>query len=711
MGQKESFQTHSLHTSAQLPAEGISGTSPKPQRRPYWLLGPPSATSKARAALRSEQPLHHPAASVWRCTTDTMQPHAILLLFFFPGTWAEPEGSHMLKLLHFATFQNSTSVLVGGLGLLGDVEMGSLDSRTGNIHYYRPWLRPSLPKGDWDVIESCIKSYVRDFSRLVQMYTTVPYPFVFQSSMGCELHPNRTIRTFFDIAYEGQNFLRFCPDTGTWDQMQHNQLSATAEHLMANASTLNEVIQVLLNNICVDILRIFIQAGKADLERQAGPAQLLLVCRVTSFYPRPIAVTWLRDGREVPPSPALSTGTVLPNADLTYQLRSTLLVSPRDGHSYACRVQHCSLGDRSLLVSWEDSKRGLSAGLGAVLLLAAAAVAAVLVRRYRKRQRVDEERSIPLAEHRSAARDGTAAEQYGGCGRGPPALCPPPEELQFFQLFYTLVLDNVSSAELAGMALLADVPIMVLDPHTWNLNICRPWVQEVTAESELKKILSFSMVGIRNTIRFMHEIATKAGLDYPLVFQIHTGCKLYANGTRWSFVNIGEGGRDLVTYDLSRERWVPQRSTPLAKLMSNTLTDLRAVSGFLEHVFSTSFPNYILMLHKEGRTDLERRVPPIAVVFARTAGPAQLLLVCRVTSFYPRPIAVTWLRDGREVPPSPALSTGTVLPNADLTYQLRSTLLVSPRDGHSYACRVQHCSLGDRSLLVPWGRGWGWDMG
>nr|BAF63013.1 T-cell surface glycoprotein CD1A1 antigen [Gallus gallus] len=360
-----------------------------------------------------------------------MQPHAILLLFFFPGTTAEPEGSHMLKLLHFATFQNSTSVLVGGLGLLGDVKMGSLDSRTGNIRYYRPWLRPSLPKGDWDVIESSIKSYVRDFSRLVQMYTTVPYPFVFQSSIGCELQSNGTIRTFFDIAYEGQNFLRFNLDAGTWDQMQHNQLSAKAEHLMANASTLNEVIQVLLNDTCVDILRLFIQAGKADLERQvppmavvfartAGQAQLLLVCRVTSFYPRPIAVTWLRDGREVPPSPALSTGTVLPNADLTYQLRSTLLVSPQDGHGYACRVQHCSLGDRSLLVPWEDSKWGLSAGLGALLLLAAAAVAVVLVRRYRKRQRVDEVRSIPLAEHRGTARDGTAAGQYGGCDRETP---------------------------------------------------------------------------------------------------------------------------------------------------------------------------------------------------------------------------------------------------------------------------------------------------
>ncbi|XP_021239232.1 T-cell surface glycoprotein CD1b-3-like isoform X2 [Numida meleagris] len=280
----------------------------------------------------------------------------------------------------------------------------------------------------------------------------------------------------------------------------------------------------------------------------------------------------------------------------------------------------------------------------------------------------------------------------------PETSCHLPAESQFFQLFCTLLLDNVSSTEMAGMALMGDVPILALDPHTWNINICRPWAQEATAETEIAKILSFSMVGIRNMIRFAHEMAAKAGLDYPLVFQIHAGYELYPNGTSWSFVNIGEGGRDLVTYELGRERWVPQRSTPLAELVSHSLTDLRAVSGFLDHIFSVILPTYTPILQKRGRTDLERQVPPMAVVFTRTAGPAQLLLVCRVTSFYPRPITVTWLRDGQEVPPSPAVSTSSVLPNADLTYQLRSTLLVFPRDGHSYACHVRHCSLENPSV-------------
>lgn len=74
----------------------------------------------------------------------------------------------MLQLRHFVTFQNATSMQVGGLGLVGDINIGSLDRRTGDIHYHQPWLRPALPKGDWDVIESSIKSYLRDFNSLVQ---------------------------------------------------------------------------------------------------------------------------------------------------------------------------------------------------------------------------------------------------------------------------------------------------------------------------------------------------------------------------------------------------------------------------------------------------------------------------------------------------------------------------------------------------------------
>ncbi|EOA94116.1 T-cell surface glycoprotein CD1d, partial [Anas platyrhynchos] len=293
--------------------------------------------------------------------------------------------------------QNATSMQVGGLGLVGDIKIGSLDRRTGDIHYHQPWLRPALPKGDWDVFESFVKSYLHDFNSLVQTltkHTRVSYPFVFQSSISCKLEPNRTTRTFLAIAYEGEDLLQFHLKKGTWDRVPDNEMSATAEHLLNNATTLNELIQVFFSVTCFDILERLIEYGRADLERQelptatvfarkAGPAQLLLVCRITGFYPRPISVAWLRDGHEVPPGPALNTSAVLPNADFTYQVYSGLTVAPRDGHSYACRVRHRSLGTRSLLIPWGQSNAGLIAGLVVALLAAVVVIGALWVWRYR----------------------------------------------------------------------------------------------------------------------------------------------------------------------------------------------------------------------------------------------------------------------------------------------------------------------------------------
>uniref|UniRef100_A0A8B9SV52 Ig-like domain-containing protein n=1 Tax=Anas platyrhynchos TaxID=8839 RepID=A0A8B9SV52_ANAPL len=332
-----------------------------------------------------------------------MQPCCLLFFpffFFFPGTWAELEaGSHMLHLRHFVTFQNATSMQLRGLGFMGDIKIGSLDSLTGDIHYYKTWLRSALSKGDWDVIESSIKSYLRDFNSLVQKLTNhirMSYPFVFQTSRGCQLQPNGTTRSFFVIGYEGQDLIRFHMNKGTWDRVPDNEMSATAEHLLNNATTLNELIQVFFSVTCFDILERLIEYGRADLERQepptatvfarkAGPAQLLLVCRITGFYPRPISVAWLRDGHEVPPGPALNTSAVLPNADLTYQVYSGLTVAPSDGHSYACRVRHRSLGTRSLLIPWGQSNAGLIAGLVVALLAAVVVIGALWVWRYRKR--------------------------------------------------------------------------------------------------------------------------------------------------------------------------------------------------------------------------------------------------------------------------------------------------------------------------------------
>ncbi|NXG04011.1 CD1E protein, partial [Sakesphorus luctuosus] len=302
-------------------------------------------------------------------------------------------GTITIRLLHTATFQNSSFVDTEGLGLLEDIELGCTDKHTFSIHFYQPWVHPALPRGDWETIEKMLKIYFQKFNHLVNevaMLKNVSYPFVVQDVAGCRLYPNRTSQSFISVGYNGQDFLRFDTDHVTWTLSQDTNLSRYVQAVLQNYTSYSELTEIIFNETCVDDMEEILRSGgRAALERQEvpvatvfartpSPHQLLLVCHVTAFYPRPISVAWLRDGQEVPPGPELNTTTVLPNADLTYQLRSVLAVAPRDGHSYACRVRHRSLGTRSLLIPWGNSQVLLITGLVAALL-AAVAVAATLL--------------------------------------------------------------------------------------------------------------------------------------------------------------------------------------------------------------------------------------------------------------------------------------------------------------------------------------------
>ncbi|NWQ92570.1 CD1A protein, partial [Burhinus bistriatus] len=277
-----------------------------------------------------------------------------------------------------------------------------------------------------------------------------------------------------------------------------------------------------------------------------------------------------------------------------------------------------------------------------------------------------------------------------------------PAETQVLQLLQTSLFANVSSAEVSLVCLLGDMPIYALDPANWSIHYHWPWARQAAAEGDAEKIIFHSKIFLRNMVRYVHEIAQQEQLDYPLVVQIHAGCVMHPNRTSWGFIDVGEGGRDLIAFEVEKQHWEPRQPSSLAELVSKSLTSKKAITALLEHLLSISCQSHILTLCRYGRADLQRQELPVATVFARTPRPDQLLLVCHVTGFYPRPISVAWLRDGQEVPPGPALNTSAILPNADLTYQLRSVLAVAPRDGHSYACRVRHRSLGTRSLLIPW---------
>ncbi|XP_039374904.1 antigen-presenting glycoprotein CD1d-like [Mauremys reevesii] len=335
----------------------------------------------------------------------------LLPLLLLPWAWGAlaaspplPPGTVPLRVLLTSRFQGASSAHIQVKALLGDLETHSLACGTCEIRFLQPWARQGLTPKQWQDLELVIHRSLADFlltvTRIAQQQG-IGYPFVTQGSLGCELHPNGTSRGFYDAAGNGEDVVSFDVDTGTWVARSRDKRALYARDLLNWDKSASTRLQFFFRITCIYLLNTFVQHGRESLERQerpvavvfarapppAGtPAPVLLVCRVTGFYPRPVRVAWLQDGEEVVPGGWLNSSGILPNADLTYQLRSSLGVEPGAGHSYTCRVQHSSLGGQSLLIPWEQS-RPWGPGLAVGITLGVLAVAAVAVVLWRRRRR------------------------------------------------------------------------------------------------------------------------------------------------------------------------------------------------------------------------------------------------------------------------------------------------------------------------------------
>ncbi|NWT62816.1 CD1D protein, partial [Erythrocercus mccallii] len=180
-------------------------------------------------------------------------------------------GTFTIRLLQTTTFQNTSFVDMEGLGLLEDIKLGYLDKHTWSIHFCQPWMYPALSRADWDTTENMIKIYLQLFNRKFNegaMQRDIPYPFVVQGMAGCMLYPKRTSQAFFYVGYNGQDFLSFDTKNASWTISQDTKLSRYVQSFPQNYTTSSEMVEMMFNDTCMDVLKMFLHYGRADLERQ-----------------------------------------------------------------------------------------------------------------------------------------------------------------------------------------------------------------------------------------------------------------------------------------------------------------------------------------------------------------------------------------------------------------------------------------------------------
>uniref|UniRef100_A0A674JJJ2 Ig-like domain-containing protein n=1 Tax=Terrapene triunguis TaxID=2587831 RepID=A0A674JJJ2_9SAUR len=200
-----------------------------------------------------------------------------------------------------------------------------------------------------------------------------------QIHVGCALSNQAPVDPRFQYAYDGGDFISFDNQTGTW--VAAVQPAFLQKQLWETGKTWTQYVQWCLQHECMGTLRILLQHGMGVLEQQVPPivsafrrdspdGSITLSCHARGFYPRPIHISWVRDGEDI--LAEMDSSGILPYADSTYYRQSSLEISPQqeDGHRYACRVEHSSLPEPTLV--WGEGEGTLPPGAVAAIVLALA---------------------------------------------------------------------------------------------------------------------------------------------------------------------------------------------------------------------------------------------------------------------------------------------------------------------------------------------------
>uniref|UniRef100_A0A8C5WJZ2 Ig-like domain-containing protein n=1 Tax=Leptobrachium leishanense TaxID=445787 RepID=A0A8C5WJZ2_9ANUR len=167
----------------------------------------------------------------------------------------------------------------------------------------------------------------------------------FQDMYGCELRDDGSTRGYWQFGYGGNDFLTL--DTERWVYYPiTDQAQVSAQKWNDLKVRVGERAKDYLEKDCIKWLETYMEYGKEELDRKGGSSvweesgeiSFLLCSTMKCFHPA------LRSGF------SQNSKHVLPNSDGTYQTRITVEVTPEDGASYFCHVDHSSLNETLIIM-------------------------------------------------------------------------------------------------------------------------------------------------------------------------------------------------------------------------------------------------------------------------------------------------------------------------------------------------------------------------
>ncbi|XP_058395518.1 T-cell surface glycoprotein CD1c-like isoform X1 [Diceros bicornis minor] len=269
----------------------------------------------------------------------------------------------LFHVIQISSFANQSWAKIQGSGWLGELQTHGWDSESGTIIFLHTWSKSNFSNEEFMGLELLFRVYLIRLIQEIQDCASqlqFEYPFELQVTAGCELPSRNTTKSFLQVAYQGTDFLSF--QNMSWVPSPEGEIRAQRVcDLINQYEGIKETVSKLIRNVCPRFALGLFDAGKMYLQRQVKPeawlsgspilgsSQLLLVCHVSGFYPKPIWVMWMRGERE---QPGIQRGDVLPNVDGTWYLRVILNVEAEEAAGLFCQVRHSSLGDQDIILYW-----------------------------------------------------------------------------------------------------------------------------------------------------------------------------------------------------------------------------------------------------------------------------------------------------------------------------------------------------------------------
>ncbi|XP_069724206.1 class I histocompatibility antigen, F10 alpha chain-like isoform X2 [Phaenicophaeus curvirostris] len=248
------------------------------------------------------------------------------------------------------------------LGYVDGNLISRYDSETGKTVPKADWVKDNLDEQHWYTQTQRAKDnqefYHMCLDRMKSIYNQSGGAHTLQRRYGCDLEDG-SITGFYRSAYDGKDFIAF--DMATMTFTVWDTVAEVTKRQWEEEGRKAKQWKDFLENTCIKWLRKYLRYGQAVLERKELPMVqvsgkeakgiLTLCCRVYGFYPRPIAVSWLKGGEVRDQDTVWSS--IAPNSDGTYYISASIDIHPEEKHKYQCRVEHASLAQPGLF-AWDE---------------------------------------------------------------------------------------------------------------------------------------------------------------------------------------------------------------------------------------------------------------------------------------------------------------------------------------------------------------------